>query len=67
MRHIRKNAKQVEWSPNGDHLLTRVKDAVKVWHYDSDEDEFKCEKVVKLKEDLDDIQWLNDNGEYFPS
>lgn len=48
-------------------MLTRVKDAVKVWHYDSDEDEFKCEKVVKLKEDLDDIQWLNDNGECFYS
>lgn len=57
----------MEWSPNGDHLLTRVNDAVKVWHYDSDEDEFKCEKVVKLKEDLDDIQWLNDNGECFYS
>jgi hypothetical protein len=31
LRHTRRSAKQVEWSPDGKLLLTRLKDRVRYW------------------------------------
>jgi len=56
----RKNARQVEWSPKGQHLLTRYKDGVKLWKIDG-EDNFVVDKEYKLVNGINDIQWLNDS------
>lgn len=34
LRHINRNAKQIEWSPNSQRLITRASDFVKVWRID---------------------------------
>ncbi|KAH8112091.1 hypothetical protein DFH11DRAFT_1609623 [Phellopilus nigrolimitatus] len=63
LSHRRKKAKQVEWSPNGQRLLTRINDDVKVWRID-EQDNFVFDKFAGLLDvSVSDIQWLND-GEF---
>ncbi|KAL5536386.1 hypothetical protein ACEPAF_208 [Sanghuangporus sanghuang] len=61
LRHFGRNAKQVEWSPNGKHLITRQSESVKVWTVN--QDQFQSEKTVNFNdiEEVTDIQWLDDS------
>ncbi|KAI5122680.1 hypothetical protein M0805_007940 [Coniferiporia weirii] len=62
LRHnTRRKAKQVEWSPNGSRLLTRLSNDVKIWTID-EHDNFIFDKAARLRDvDVTDIQWLDDD------